>query len=293
MQLMDLSSILRLLFTFSFVSSFALATEIDVIRYVDSKENPDPKQSYFIDLLTLALEESKTRYGDYRLQPVNIEMAQARTSRMLQRNEYIDLTWRMTSEKLEQKLQAIYFPILKGLMGYRIFIINENQQHLFTKNTSLNDLKNIDLGQGHNWPDTDILIDNGFSVIQGYDIFLMTMLKKNRFDYFPRALHEPWVEIAGEKELTVEKHLMLQYPAPIFFFVNKENIRLHQRLSYGLTQLLESGGFEQFFINHKITSGILTRAKVNERTIFSLHNSLLSDKTKALLTDKRLWIKLQ
>ena len=290
---MDLSSIRRLIFTFSLVSSFALANETDLIRYVDSKKYPDLKQSYFIDLLTLALEASKTRYGDYKLQPVNIEMAQARTSKMLERNELIDLTWRMTSQKLEQQLQAIYFPILKGLMGYRIFIVRKNKQHLFSENMSLTDLQDIDLGQGHNWPDTDILIANGFKVVRGNDVFLITMLKKNRFDYFPRALHEPWLEIVDEKELTIEKNLMLQYPAPIYFFVNKQNKRLQQRLSYGLAQLLDSGEFEQFFLSHKITSGILTKANINTRTVFTLHNPLLSKKTKVLLTDKRLWIKLQ
>lgn len=290
MHLMDLSCARQLLLILSLASSIALATETDRVRYVDSA---DPKQSYFIDLLTLTLEASKNSYGDYKLQPVSIKMAQARTSIMLQRDEYIDITWRMTTKELEQRLQAIYFPILKGLMGNRIFIINKNQQHLFTKNTSLDDLKNIDLGQGHNWPDTDILIENGFSVIKGKDDLLMTMLKKNRFDYYPRALHEPWVEISDKEALSVEKNLMLQYPAPIFFFVNKHNKRLQQRLSYGLNHLLESGKFEQFFLNHRITSGILAKANVDKRTIFSLHNSLLSDKTKALLDNKSLWIKLQ
>ena len=290
---MVLSNFRQILFVISLLSNFTFANEIDLIRYVDSKQHPDPKQSYFVDLLTLALEASKARYGDYKLQPVNIEMAQARTSMMLKRNELIDLTWRMTSQKLEQQLQVIYFPLLKGLMGYRIFIIRKDKQHLFNQNISLTDLQGIDLGQGHNWPDTDILIENGFKVVRGKDIFLITMLKKNRFNYFPRALHEPWLEIVDEKELTVEKNLLLQYPAPIYFFVNKQNKRLQQRLSYGLTQLLESGKFEQFFLNHKITSGILTKADINKRTIFTLQNPLLSEETKVLLTDERFWIKLQ
>jgi len=275
------------------VSTVTLANEVELIRYVDSKKYPDPKQSYFVDLLTLALEASKSRYGDYQLQPVSIEMAQARTSVMLQRNEIIDLTWRMTSQTLEQKLQAIYFPILKGLMGYRIFIINKNQQHIFNKKLPLSDLKKIPLGQGHNWPDTEILIANGFTVIRGYDIFLIKMLKKHRFDYFPRALHEPWLEIIAEEDLSVENNLMLQYPAPVFFFVNKQNKQLQQRLSFGLKQLLESGKFEQFFTRHKITSGILAKANANKRIIFTLNNPLLSEQVKELLTDERLWIELK
>jgi len=270
-----------------------LANASDLVRYVDSEKHPDPKQSYFVDLLTLALEASKEEYGDYQLQPVAIEMAQGRTSIMLQRNEYIDLTWRMTSKELEQKLQAIYFPILKGLMGHRIFIIRKNEQDIFTHNLSLEDLKKIDLGQGHNWPDTDILLNNGFNVTKGYDIYLLEMLKKGRFNYYPRALHEPWLEIINEPELAVEKKLMINYPAPMFFFVNKQNKHLQQRLEFGLTKLLNSGRFEQFFINHAITSGILTKANVRKRTVFELKNPLLSEQSKALLEDSRLWIELE
>jgi hypothetical protein len=288
---MNLSSARQLLIILSCISNVALASETELVRYIESKKYPDLKQSYFVDLLTLALEASKARYGDYALQPVNIEIAQARTSLMLQKREYIDLTWRMTSQALEDKLQPIYFPLLKGLMGYRIFIIDKTKQPLFNKETSLTELKNIHTGQGYNWADSDILLANGFKVVKGNDISLMSMLKKERFSYFPRALHEPWLEIANEKTLTVEKHLMLQYPAPIFFFVNQHNTRLQQRLSFGLAQLLESGKFEQFFLNHKITSGILIKANVKERKTFPLNNPLLSNKTKKLLADKRLWIK--
>ena len=79
-----------------------LVNATDIIRYVDSKKHPDPNQSYFVDLLTLALDASTEKYGAYQLQGVAIEMAQGRTSLMLQRNELIDLTWRMTSKALEK-----------------------------------------------------------------------------------------------------------------------------------------------------------------------------------------------
>ncbi|MCW8833630.1 MAG: hypothetical protein OQK09_13910 [Colwellia sp.] len=270
--------------------SINLVSATDIVRYVDSIKYPDPKQRYFIDLLTLTLDASKEEFGDYQLQPVAIEMSQGRTSMMLQRNEYIDLTWRMTSQALEQKLQAIYFPLLKGLMGHRIFIIRKSDQARFAKDLTLASLKKINLGQGHNWPDTDILIANGFNVTKANDIYLLEMLKKSRFDYFPRGLHEPWLEINNQPELVVETNLMLRYPAPIFFFVNKQNKRLQKRLTLGLAKLLDSGEFEHFFLTHPITTGILTKTQVSTRTIFELKNPLLSQQVKKLLTDERLWI---
>ena len=270
----------------------SLSLSQDVIRYVNSEKYPDPKQSYFVDLLTLSLEASKEKFGDYQLQGVAIEMAQARSSIMLERNQYIDIVWRMTSKDLEQHLQAIYFPLLKGIMGYRIFIIRKNDQQFFNKKMSLHELKLITLGQGYNWPDTEILTDNGFNVVRGYDNYLLKMLARKRFDFFPRAIHEPWLEIKEHPEFTIEKNLMLQYPAPIFFFVNKSNKRLQQRLNYGLHQLLKTGEFDRFFVNHPITAGILDKANVSSRAIFTLNNPLLSEQTKTLLKDQQLWINL-
>ena len=82
------------------ISTDAMPT-IDVVRYVDSQKHPDSKKTYFIDLLNLIMEASKPEYGDYKLQPVATEMGQARGSLMIQRNQFIDLNWRMTSPQLE------------------------------------------------------------------------------------------------------------------------------------------------------------------------------------------------
>lgn len=289
MKIISLISILL----YSLLNAMCFAGEqIDTIRYIESAQHPDPKQGYFVELLSLALAASKDEYGDYQLQPVRYEMAQGRASMMLQRNELIDVHWRMTSKSLESKLQAIYFPILKGLMGYRIFIIRKEDQPLFKQVNSLAELKKLPLGQGINWPDSEILLSNDFNVIKGYDIHLLKMLKRKRFDYFPRALHEPWLEIANEPDLMVEQSFMLTYPAPMYFFVNKNNKRLTDRLTLGLKRLLNSGKFEHYFENHAITSNILAKAKLANRRVFQLSSPLLSKQTNELLKDKRLWIKV-
>ena len=278
-------------FIFLTVVNSCLAT--DVVRYVVSEKYPDPKNSYFVELLTLALENTKKEYGDYNLQPVVFEMGQERTSKMLERNELIDLTWRMTSKELESRLQAIYVPLLKGMMGYRIFIIRADDQDRFTKNTLLSELKVIPVGQGINWPDTDILKSNHFTVIQGYYNNLLKMLSKNRFHYFPRGLHEPWSEIQNNHLFIVVKNIALKYYAPIFFFVNKANTRLNDRLNLGLTKLIKSGEFNVFFTHHPMTSDILDKVNLKSRTIFELANPLISKKTQALVDDKNLWLEFQ
>ena len=42
---------------------------------------------------------------------------------MVEQDDGIDIIWRMTSVDLEQRLAPVYWPLLKGMMGYRIFII--------------------------------------------------------------------------------------------------------------------------------------------------------------------------
>jgi len=261
---------------------------VDVVSYAVSLKYPDAKQNYFIDLISKVLAKSEKKYGAYQLNPVDIKMGQERTSVMLERDELVSIAWRMTSTSLEQRLQPIYIPLLNGLMGNRIFIIRKSEQHLFSKDMPLAALKNISTGQGYNWPDTRILQANGFKVEKGSDENLLKMLKAKRFDFFPRALHEPWLEIEHEPFLTVEKNIMLKYAAPIYFFVSKNNNRLYQRIKYGLEKMDKSGELHNYFIHHAVTKSILQKANINERTIYELTNPLLSERTKQILEQRKI-----
>jgi len=269
----------------------ASAYSTDIVRYNISENFSDPKQAYYIDLLELALTASKKKYGDYQLEPVVIDMPQGRTSIMVQNNANIDVVWRMTSRSIEQQLQAVYIPILKGLMGYRVFIIRKTDQALYPQDMNKQQLQQLLAGQGLDWPDSDILRYNGFNVSTANATVLLKMLTKRRFDYFPRALHEPWIEISKQPSMTVEENLLLKYPAPMYFFVSKENTRLHQRLSYGLQKIIYSARFEDFFKHHPVTSDIIDKANIEHRTVFELTNPLLSLKTQALLENEKLWFK--
>lgn len=268
----------------------AATTANDVVRYNISKIYPDPKQSYYIDLLTLILESSRDKYGDYQLVPVTVEMSQGRTSIMVQQGKSIDVTWRMTSKALETDLQPIFIPVLKGLMGMRIAVIRRDDVNIFSPTLSLEELKALSAGQGYDWPDSDILRHNGFDVIEGSAFSMLTMLEKFRFDYFPRALHEPWIEIADKEQFIVESHFLLKYAAPMYFFTSKGNMRLAARLNYGFSNIVESGAFDEFFYQHSVTQNILVKANLPQRKVFSLENPLLSEKSREILSDKSLWL---
>lgn len=163
----------------TFISLNILAQ--DIVRYNISEQFPDQKQDYYIDLLELILAESSKEFGDYQMIPVPIEMPQGRSSIMVEQNNSIDITWRMTSNDIEQRLNAIYLPLLKGIMGYRIFIIRKEDQILFSENMTLVELQQMLAGQGVDWPDSEILSFNKFKVLTGNATYMLTMLEKKTF----------------------------------------------------------------------------------------------------------------
>lgn len=128
--------------------------------------------------------------------------------------------------------------------------------------------------------------------MEGNDYYLLSMLKGKRFNYYPRALHEPWVEISDDNGVVVEKNIVLKYHAPIYFFTNKANHRLQQRLAIGLERLISSGEFDQYFYQHELIRDVLQKAQLDKRKVFELENYNNSKKTRALAKDKSLWFDL-
>ena len=62
-----------------------------LVRYYLSTHFVDSKQSYYIDLLCLAMEKSLNQYGDYRMQAVPLDMSQRRTMKLVEQGRWM---WR-------------------------------------------------------------------------------------------------------------------------------------------------------------------------------------------------------
>lgn len=271
------------------MSTFAAsesAYSIDTIRF-PSTGHPDViKKDYYLAMLKLALKKSEKKYGPYQLTRYITPVNQVRSIHLLMKNENIDVLWTMTSIEREQLLLPIRIPLVKGGMGCRILLIRKGEQALFDKVENSQQLKQMVAGQGITWPDTNILRYNGYrvetaSVYSG--VFNMLLLK--RTDYLPRSLHEPWDEVKLFPELVVENKLLLEYPSPFYFFVNKVNVKLAKRLKEGLKIALEDGSFEALFNTHNDTKNTLKKADIKNRKVFKLENPYLTEETKALFSD--------
>ncbi|WDE08353.1 hypothetical protein SG34_022405 [Thalassomonas viridans] len=267
--------------------------ELLVLYHIPPESRQDARRDYFIDLLTLALKKTEPAAGPFELISYSAPMNQSRALSTLNEDYGVDVVWTMTSSERELNYLPIRIPLLKGLLGHRIFLINRGDLDKFANISSIEELRALAAGQEYAWPDTRILRSNGFKVVTGYQYAgLFKMLADHRFDYFPRGMNEIWQEApfyAG-LDLIVEPSIVMYYPAPIYFFVAKNKPALAKRIETGLRLAIGDGSFEQLFLNHPSNREMFDKTRLAQRRIFRLENPLLPEKTP--LDNASLWYQL-
>lgn len=146
-------------------------------------------------------------------------------------------------------------------------------------------------GFGSQWADMEILRINQIPVIGTVKYSnLFRMLSAKRFDYFPRGINEIWQEVSTMKDsypnLAVEPKLALYYPYPVYFFVNKANEKLANRLERGLKIAIADGTFKALFL--KYHQAMIKQASLQDRRLFTLENPTLAKDT--LKPDTSWWL---
>jgi len=245
------------------------------------------KEQLAIDILTLVLQKTDPQVT---LRQHSEELPQSRLVDEIKLGN-IDVMWAGVDKTLESQLKPVRIPMFKGLLGHRIFIIREDQQARFNNIKTLDDLKQLNAGQGTQWGDTQILKGAGIPVITTLkypNLFLM--LEGQRFDYFPRALHEPWSEVEERPELnlTVEKNIMLVYPFAMYLFVSKDNQTLHDKLYQGFEMAIADGSFDELFFNNQLIKDALNKTNIKNRTVIKIANPAMHPDTP--VDRKEFWL---
>lgn len=256
-----------------------------VLRFHTAPESNPQQVNYYTDLLRMVIAETRVDYPEIRLQQVNLSMPQSRLVMNLQSGESFDLAWLMTSKIREKNLLPIRIPLLKGLMGYRLLLINKGHQYKFSDISTLAQLKTLVGGQSFEWPDTEILIHNELILTAGPAATMHKMLQANRFDYFPRSIIEIWHEAEVFDALVVEQNLVLHYPTAVYFFVNLDNKKLAQRIEIGLQRAIKSGKFEEIFKRYERFSRNINKTNIEQRTIIELKNTDMSAQTREIIAN--------
>lgn len=247
------------------------------VLYPPSEATIDDRSDYPKALLELALHESGVRFD---LHESSLHLPQARALAMLAAGKEISVYWSMTSRQREADLLPVRIPIDKGLLGWRLLLIRNDEQSRFSAITSIEQLRKVAIGQGHDWPDTEILASNGFTVtaVPSYEL-LFNMLQKGRIDGVPRSIGEIRDEagVHAADGLTIESSLALHYPAAEYFFVNRDNTALAAALEKGLRTALRDGSFDKLFTLYY--AGQIQSARLDRRRVFELPNPLLPPET--------------
>ena len=220
------------------------------------------------------------------------------TSRAFSRLDdgYVSVVDCGTEISLEERFDAVYIPIDRGLLGWRLFIINKNQTGDFAQMKTLKQLQTKVAGQGIGWPDVTILEKAGLQVMTSSHIEnLIKMVDGGRFDFFPLGVGEIYGFLrlygANLPNLIIEDSLVLVYPFGQFFFVKKGNKELHADITIGLENAYADGSFQELVINHPFAKEGLSKAHLETRTVINIENPLMSEAFKNI--DPKWWYRLK
>ena len=236
-----------------------------------------------MDYLHRALQVTKDEYGDYELiESLKMEQGRSLIELSKAKNSKLDLASYAPTREREAQAIPIRIPVLSGLMGYRLCLINGKNQSLFNgiKNKKQLIERGISIGQHQDWPDTTILRSDNITVQTTHKkALLFQQVSRGRFDCFSRGASEIYAEYLAHQQqgIKIEKDLLLYYPLPIFFFVNHNRPLLAKRLQLGLEKLIESGEFDQIF--DRYFASIIIELEINKRTVIDLDNPTLSQET--------------
>jgi len=273
----------------SYPVSLCLA-QTQVIHYIKSDGDQDNRHEYYIKLLRLALDKGANDPSNILLKPTKSYMSQSRSFHQLINGKNIDVIWNGTSIAREKDLLPIRIPLIKGLIGYRVLVIHKKDQQKFAAISSIDDLKNYSAGQVNDWPDTKILRANHLKVVTSSTYLgLFNMLLSYRFDYFPRGANEAWRELEAHNnpDLMINKHILLRYTFPVYFFVNKNNKLLANTIQKGLERAIADGSFDQVFDAYHQHEKMFGTLPIEQRLIIELDNPILPPLTP--INNKALW----
>ncbi|HUE90876.1 hypothetical protein [Pseudomonas sp.] len=214
----------------------------------------DQRYAYHWRVLRAALEVTRSKYGDYRLEPGRPMSEKLQVIDMQRPQVGLNTLVLDATQTLEEALLPVKIPVDKGLLGYRVFLIQAADQPRFAGVQSLEQLRQLRFGQQREWSDVAVYQVAGLPVVTGssYEgLFHMLMLR--RFDAFGRGVSEVSGELAHWRkkypQMAIESELLLYYPLPVYFwFARTDEGRIRaRRVEEGMHTLMADGTLDRLF----------------------------------------------
>lgn len=229
---------------------YSLTTEANNGVNLAIEQRPLYKRDYYLhELLAAALRASNYQA---EINEVLVHPHQQRTLLMLDEKQ-ADVFWSMTSPEREHLAIAVKVPLFKGYIGKRALLTKRAFLPRFKDLKTKQDLAQFSAIQGHDWPDTKILAQNGLTVrpLANYQA-MFSLVIRGRVDYFPRSFIEVISEMEQIKsdDLAIVPDLYISYPTAFYFFVSNHKPELAEALLKGLKVMKSTGEFEQLFASY-------------------------------------------
>jgi hypothetical protein len=252
------------------------------VTYAKIQDMPE-RDDYGRQILELALRKSGE---EFKLNSSQAAMSQSRAITLIKAGQDVQVAWFGAGPELEDTLLPVRIPMEKGILGYRLFIIDAAKQPLFSAVKTLEDLKKLSAGQGLGWTDIQILENSGITVNPAPFENLFNMLAKGRFDFFPLGANEVFfnAEKFGKPvgNLIVEKEVALVYPFAMYFFVTPGRTDIANAIERGLKIALKDGSFDKILQTHPWLIDAFSKANLAKRRLIKIDNPLLTKRLQNL-----------
>ena len=254
------------------------------IIYYNQGNGLAAETTFGFKVLELALAKSGRR-SVLRPSPLG-RVTEPRAIAAIAAGNLMDVAMLGTSIAADAKLAAVPLPIDRGLLGYRLLLIDGARQSEFSRVHDLRQLRGLTALQGKGWPDVAILRHAGVTVWTGTYEKLFAMTLARRGDCFPRGILEAYGEQARQSPanpgLEVETSLLLHYRFTSMFYVAKSNRALHDDLYRGFIRAFDDGSYERLFHQDPAIQNALDKANLGHRRIIEIDNPYLSPTTRAI-----------
>ena len=261
------------------------------VKVVLKQSSIDQRGNYKHELLDLILKASEDKFGPWHF-VLSPPMPRKRALVEMKAGRTVNLHIAPAERTWEAELIPIRIPIRKGLLNYRILMINKNNKARFANIKTATDLKKLNVGLRQGWTTTKVMKALNFPIVpaRSYD-GLFSMLDHARFDFIPRGINEVFGEFRARakthKDIMIEPDLIIRMPMPVYLYVSPKEPELAERVRYGFNKVRENGKFDTLFNRHFRQS--IDDAKLSSRRLIDVGNPLLSKETP--FDNPDLWFK--
>lgn len=253
--------------TITLVLSFLLLASIGGKVFADNPPIPiftqsgpeypgDTRHIYGNKVFKLILDATINEFGEYKMETAP-SMNMARSIKSVSKNRYKNFFFATTYDatlESDTNLEYIKFPIVQGLLGYRVCFCPESRSKKIDESVREGEFSTLTHGQGKEWTDVTVLKHNGLDVteVESHNS-LFNMVAAGRFDLFCRGsneIFEEYNQFSHINGIDFNRTFVMQYDLPVFFYANKKNKAAISRITKGLIQAHENGSLTQLLHQH-------------------------------------------